>query len=501
MLQVSALQRIKSDGELRARLANWMTETHALGIDIPAITLELTGTHGRMAGLAAAIAEWDQLRNYIAPADQQRLWDKLRLEWNYNSNHIEGNTLTYGETAMLLIHGRAGGERPIRHYEEMKAHAVAIDHVRSLAEEERVLSEGDVRDFNKILLKEPFWHDAETSEGQPTRKWIVPGKYKTQPNHVRTPTGALHRFAEPEDTPDRMKQWVSKFQRDLERYDYPLPLFLAESHHEFLQIHPFGDGNGRTARLLANYVLLRRHLPPMVIKSADRDRYLAALQKADLGEIMPLEVFMLENTLWSLDLAIRAAKGESIDEPGDLVKKIDMFVRHRSAGKSNKRDLEKLDDVVSNWIRPMKNQLKTELAKVGDLFRGFRMAAFAVVEGKRGVYWDQAFDSEIWTETKKNFIAGPGFRLSDESTVELGYKLTYKRYKGGGRKGFSVELCVSWEFHTDSVSFSALVENDSVDSATVHLSYGELHKVDADIRRSMDAIGMALMDAIDRQSE
>ena len=324
-LQVAALHQIESDGELRTRLADWMTESHALGIDIPVIKLALADLFGRMAGLAATLPDWNQLRTSIAPADQQRLWKKLRLEWNYNSNHIEGNTLTYDETRLLLINGRASGERPIRHYEEMKAHNVAIEFVQRLAKEERVLSEGDVRDLNKLLLKEPFWHDAETSEGQPTRKRIEPGEYKTQPNHVRTPTGALHRFAEPEDTPDLMKHWVSEFQRDLERDAYPLPLFLAKSHHDFLQIHPFGDGNGRTARLLANYVLLRHNLPPMVIKSVDRDRYFAALQKADLGEIGPLAIFMLENTLWSLDLAIRAAKGESIDEPGDLVKKIGVF--------------------------------------------------------------------------------------------------------------------------------------------------------------------------------
>ncbi len=53
--------------------------------------------------------------------DEERLWQKLRLEWNYNSNHIEGNTLTYAETELLLIHGRTGGGRPMRDYEESTA--------------------------------------------------------------------------------------------------------------------------------------------------------------------------------------------------------------------------------------------------------------------------------------------------------------------------------------------------------------------------------------------
>ena len=187
--------------------------------------------------------------------DDERLWRKLRLEWNYNSNHIEGNSLTYHETELLLIHGRTAGGHPMRDYEEMKAHDVAIDHTRSLASAEQVIGERDIRDLNKILLKEPFWQSAETPDGQPTRKQIVPGRYKRQPNHVRTTTGELHRFAEPGETPALMEKWTREFRRDLERRACPLPLFLAESHWNFLRIHPFDDGNGRTARLLANYVL------------------------------------------------------------------------------------------------------------------------------------------------------------------------------------------------------------------------------------------------------
>ena len=134
----------------------------------------------------------------------------------------------------------------MRDYEEMKAHDVAIDHTRQLAQDERVLGEGDTRDLNRILLKEPFWQTAETSDGQPTRVPIVPGKYKIHPNHVRTPTGELHRYAEPEETPALMDERTRDLQRDPDRSAYPLPLFLAESHWGFLRIHPFGDGNGRT---------------------------------------------------------------------------------------------------------------------------------------------------------------------------------------------------------------------------------------------------------------
>jgi Fic family protein len=102
----------------------------------------------------------------LSPQNEQRLKRKLRLEWNYNSNHIEGNTLTYGETELLLIQGQTVGGHAIREYEEMKAHDVAVEYLGQLAREERVIGETDIRDLNKIILKEPFWKEAEDVRGQ-----------------------------------------------------------------------------------------------------------------------------------------------------------------------------------------------------------------------------------------------------------------------------------------------------------------------------------------------
>jgi Uncharacterized conserved protein len=122
--------------------------------------------------------QWRSLQP-LSGKNEQRLWDKLRLEWNYNSNQIEGNTLTYGETELLLVHDRTIGDHRVREIEEMKAHDVAISYVCRLAAEERELAEVDVRDLNRIIFKEPFWKDAKTSDGKETRKMVSPGDYKT----------------------------------------------------------------------------------------------------------------------------------------------------------------------------------------------------------------------------------------------------------------------------------------------------------------------------------
>ncbi len=153
--------------------------------------------------MEALKAELESLRP-LKPEYEQRLWQKLRLEWNYNSNHIEGNTLTYGETYLLLIHDKTNGGHTMREFEEMKAHDLAVSKVVEWsADKERSLTEADVRDLNRILLKEPFWKEAITPDGQPTRVQIFPGEYKRQPNNVRLPNGGIFHFASVEETPAR----------------------------------------------------------------------------------------------------------------------------------------------------------------------------------------------------------------------------------------------------------------------------------------------------------
>ncbi|MEI6415277.1 MAG: Fic family protein [Pseudomonadota bacterium] len=235
-----------------------------------------------------------------------RLWQRLRIEWNYNSNHLEGNTLTYGETLVLLIHGRTRGEHLMREYEEMQGHDVAIELVRSWVREDRLLTEGDIRDLNRVLLKEGFWRVAQTPDGEPTRKWIEPGRYKTQPNHVLTATGELFHFAMPEETPARMGRFLHWLRQEWENPTLGLLRLLSRGHDEFIRIHPFDDGNGRVVRLLLNYGLLRIGLLPLVIKSRERRRYLDAIAFSDAGDSGPLEAFLSDCLAWSLRLGLEA---------------------------------------------------------------------------------------------------------------------------------------------------------------------------------------------------
>ena len=281
--------------------------------------------------------------------ENQRRWDKkVRLEFNYNSNHIEGNTLTYGETELLLLFDETHGSRPMRDYEEMKAHDVAFQKIKEWATDtETPLTEQDIKNLNQIILVQPFWKDAITPDGQPTRRQITVGNYKTQPNSVRLPNGELFEYTAPQEVPIQM-QALMEWYRDEQTALHPVTL-AAMFHYKFVCIHPFDDGNGRVSRLLMNYVLLAHKLPPVVIKSSDKQNYLHALHLADTGQYEAFIRYIAEQVVHSLEMAIKAAKGESIEEPDDLDKEIALLARQLQHQETYKTPQQVLN--VFHWAQ------------------------------------------------------------------------------------------------------------------------------------------------------
>ena len=339
---VTTLYLVERDQRYKFYVVNDLAADPLIGVIEPALA--------KLEGLKA---EWLAAQP-LSAENERRLKQKLRLEWNYNSNHMEGNTLTYGETELLLIRGQTVGGHAIREYEEMKAHDVAVDHVEQLASDQRPIGEVDIRDLNKIILKEPFWKEAQTLDGTPTRKQVIPGEHKTLPNNVKTPTGDFFEFATPTETPGKMLKLVEWIREQLPKSGlHPIEL-AAKLHHEFLLIHPFDDGNGRVGRLLVNYVLLRCDFPPVIVKSADKAAYLRALHLADIGQLQALTGYLARQLEWSLDLGLRAARGESLEEPSDVEKEIAVFIHAQEADRTDVRKkspevLRQLYD--SSWER------------------------------------------------------------------------------------------------------------------------------------------------------
>ncbi len=378
--------------------------------------------------------EWNALQP-LKSEQETKLWRKLRLEWNYHSNHIEGNTLTYGETELLLLHDRTTGNHTHREYLEMKAHDVGIEHVRSLAADTtRLVTESDVRDLNRIILKESFWKPAETADGQPTRKEIIPGQYKTSPNNVRTATGEIFFFASVEDTAPKMQalmQWIVK--------ELTIPIlhpvaFAAKLHHDFVLIHPFDDGNGRVARLLVNYVLLRSGYLPIIVRAEDKVNYLMALQLADAGNLIPLTEYLFNLAEWSLNIGIKAGKGESIDEPSDVEKEVALFVRDQEARKAGVSPVSEstLQELFRISLKPFLEQVETKLARLIPLFRKF----------------------EVSSGTRENFITSSAkIHFPDFNQVTIGddffFQFNFYSYQGETIAPFNFETVIEVHFQSE----------------------------------------------------
>lgn len=342
--------------------------------------------HTETQPLDALRDEWQALQP-LAAEPEARLWKKLRLEWNYHSNHIEGNTLTYGETVQFLVYDRTTGNHSHREYLEMKAHDVGIEHARTLAaDKERLISESDIRDLNRIILKEPFLKYAETPDGQSTRKEIIPGQYKTTPNNVRLPDGGTFLFASVEDTQPRMSDLVAWLRQELTSPTLPIAALIAKLHHDFVLIHPFDDGNGRVARLLVNYVLMRSGYLPLIVRTDEKESYLTALRLADAGELSTLMTYLQRRLEWSLELGIKAAKGESIEEPSDLEKEVTIFVRSQQKHKDKVvfRSPKVLRELFDLGLREFVEKLGTKLEKIAPLFRNHSV----VVKPSLPVDWD-----------------------------------------------------------------------------------------------------------------
>jgi len=328
-----------------------------------------------MDGLSDLLARIDSLKSELdalRPLDSEvegRVLQKFRLWWTYHSNAIEGNKLTQGETEMFLMEGLTAKGKPLKDHLDLRGHANAINFLLDLVRRKEVLTEAALRELHRVLLVESYQVPAITPDGQETTKTVALGEYKTAPNHVRTPTGETHYYATPFETPAKMQALVNwQRQAFAERTMHPAEI-AARFHYEFTAIHPFDDGNGRMARLLMNLLLMQAGYPPVVIRTTERDAYLYALRQADGQDLAPFLTFIAEHVESSLDLYLKAARGEEIHEPTDLEKEIALL----KMGLSHIEEPVPLTPEVQreflvNSLEPLYAEIRRQLLSIADLF-------------------------------------------------------------------------------------------------------------------------------------
>jgi Fic family protein len=231
-----------------------------------------------------------------------RIMEPLRLAWNFHSNAIEGNKLSYNEIKAFLMEGTIAKGKPLKDHFDIRGHNEAINFLLSVAKDTRPISEADIRNLHKMIMVEPYDIPAQTADGLPTSKRITLGEYKILPNHLKTVTGEIHYYSTPEETPARMRE-LMKWYNDASVNSEIHPVIVASLfHHKFVSIHPFDDGNGRLSRILMNLILMKSGFPPAIIRLGDSQNYYSLLRRADNGDFWTFVEYVTDCLKDSLEM-------------------------------------------------------------------------------------------------------------------------------------------------------------------------------------------------------
>ena len=198
------------------------------------------------------------------PVDSlRRLRRWFDVELTYSSNAIEGNTLTAVETELVIDKGVTIAGKPLKDHLEALDHYEAIALARDLARSDRPPTEADIRALHGMVLRRSMPDAA--------------GRYADQGRFIRTEEGR-HTFPNATEIPALMRAFVDWLSTKPLTYDHAF-----EAHWRLVVIHPFNDGNGRTARLLMNLLLMRGGYPPISVRPEDRQTYLRYLANDQAG--------------------------------------------------------------------------------------------------------------------------------------------------------------------------------------------------------------------------
>lgn len=217
----------------------------------------------------------------------QSLREKLFLEWTYNSNAIEGNTLTINETKVVL-EGITVGGRTLREHLEVINHRDAIRYVEEVVQKEEPFSQWQIKNLHHLVLKGI------------NDKYA--GVYRDQQVFI---SGATHTPPAPFKIQEQMNALITWYETEAQQL-HPITRG-AMLHVIFVGIHPFIDGNGRTSRLLLNLELMKNGYPPIVIKVENRLAYYNALDKSHvMKDYQDFIMLVASEVEASLDLYLSA---------------------------------------------------------------------------------------------------------------------------------------------------------------------------------------------------
>lgn len=234
--------------------------------------------------LESKLEELNKLRP-ISATLLAKLKERFEVEMTYNSNAIEGNTLTLKETYWVIQQGITVKGKSLKDHLEAQNHKEALDYLYELIEHglKQTISEHLIKSLHALVIK-----DIDKN---------IAGQYRKVDVFI---TGTDHKPPSAIDVPSQMQKLIAWAKTNYKKMN--VVEFSAIFHHKFVHIHPFQDGNGRVGRLLMNIFLMQHGFPLTIIQKNDRQKYYRVLAAADNDKYKPLVLFTAQAVLRSLTI-------------------------------------------------------------------------------------------------------------------------------------------------------------------------------------------------------
>ena len=360
---------------------------------------------------------------------------KLRLDWNYYSNRMEGGTLTQSETRSIMVGNINVAGKPFKDVAEMHGHDKTVLVVLKMSRGEYRISEKRIKEIHTSIMYEE--HEEKAKEI---------GKWKSDPNEIINYKGEKIDFSPPENVATEMHALLNRTNAYLDAFFkgnnptiHPIEM-IAQFHVDFLTIHPFYDGNGRPARILTNILLLVCGYPIIIIKEDRKSGYYSLLADIQVygGNLALLTCFIAERVLETQQIFIDALAGKSIDEPNDLDKKLLLLEQELAVIDANDEvkihlNVEYLTEIALPWIADLLRKAIPETQKFNPFFSGTNHNVSIVDMGINTYFKDenpeqviQQFQTQLQDRKAK-------FQTPD---IELRFFTSYGTFIKGGLNTF-----------------------------------------------------------------
>lgn len=353
---------------------------------------------------------------------------KFRLECNYHSNRIEGGTLTKPETRSIMIGNITVENKPLKDIREMQGHDEMMKEIFKIGKGKARLSEKRIKEIHKSVIV------AETPEAEQEI-----GQWKKVNNYIYTYKGERFDFTPKEEVPEAIHDLLNWLNAGLDKIHQktkgaPNPLLLAfEFHLRYVTIHPFSDGNGRTARLLSNLILVSLGYPPFwVSEGSEKEAYNKYLGDIQVYKGSPdlLYQFLSDLVERSLQITLSAINGKDIMDEHEWQKKLHLLKINFTDEDHIKttRSGESTIEVYNQSIKPTIARLVPDLVSFDDLF--IYKYQYIMTENysnliDKDLEQFNIFEQNLMPDTIQFKYALVGFKKSNENPFDLSLSLKW----------------------------------------------------------------------------